>query len=136
MLEMQLGNPETNDAEDWKGLIDYAWSHAVVSDETHKIIRENCDFNSNNTWSNEDCSQAVDEVLAQYSEIDIYSLYTSVCITNSAYADNKAMQAVFKKSSSKMVCAYTLLPQNMSCALIFFMQLRKIINFLISSTIF
>ncbi|MFS7987676.1 putative carboxypeptidase D [Helianthus anomalus] len=114
-----LGNPETNDAEDWKGLIDYAWSHAVVSDETHKIIRENCDFNSNNTWSNEDCSQAVDEVLAQYSEIDIYSLYTSVCITNSAYADNKAMQVVFKKSSSKMVCAYTLHPQNMSCALIF-----------------
>ncbi|KAF5782667.1 putative carboxypeptidase D [Helianthus annuus] len=98
-----LGNPETNDAEDWKGLIDYAWSHAVVSDETHKIIRENCDFNSNNTWSNEDCSQAVDEVLAQYSEIDIYSLYTSVCITNSAYADNKAMQVVFKKSSSKMM---------------------------------
>ncbi|XP_076893739.1 serine carboxypeptidase-like 31 [Bidens hawaiensis] len=102
-----LGNPETNDAEDWKGLIDYAWSHAVVSDETHKIIRDNCDFNSNDTWSNDDCSQAVAEVLAQYKEIDIYSLYTSVCIGNSAYADNsnnnKAMEVVFKKSSSKMM---------------------------------
>ncbi|KAA8519835.1 hypothetical protein F0562_014075 [Nyssa sinensis] len=60
-----LGNPETCDAEDWKGLVDYAWSHAVVSDETHKTIRESCDFNSNNTWSNENCSQAVDEVLRQ-----------------------------------------------------------------------
>ncbi|KAF5943756.1 hypothetical protein HYC85_017833 [Camellia sinensis] len=78
-----LGNPETCDAEDWKGLVDYAWSHAVVSDETHETIRMSCDFNSNNTWSNNDCSQAVDEVLRQYKEIDIYSLYTSVCIGNS-----------------------------------------------------
>ncbi|OMO76505.1 Peptidase S10, serine carboxypeptidase [Corchorus capsularis] len=73
-----LGNPETHDAEDWRGLVDYAWSHAVVSDETHKIISESCDFNSNDTWSNEDCSEAVDEVLKQYNEIDIYSLYTSM----------------------------------------------------------
>ncbi|KAI3742939.1 hypothetical protein L1987_60638 [Smallanthus sonchifolius] len=98
-----LGNPETNDAEDWKGLIDYAWSHAIVSDETHKTIRESCDFYSNNTWSNDDCSQAVDEVLRQYKEIDIYSLFTSVCIGDAAYADNKATQVVFKKSPSKMM---------------------------------
>ncbi|KAK9049381.1 hypothetical protein SSX86_031649 [Deinandra increscens subsp. villosa] len=98
-----LGNPETSDAEDWKGLVDYAWSHAVVSDETHKTIRESCDFNSNNTWSNDDCSQAVDEVLKQYKEIDIYSLYTSVCIPNSAYSENKALQVMFKKTTSKMM---------------------------------
>ncbi|KAK8664760.1 hypothetical protein V6N13_084536 [Hibiscus sabdariffa] len=57
----QLGNPETNDAEDWRGMMDYAWSHAVISDETHRLIRENCDFYSNDTWSNKTCSQAVDE---------------------------------------------------------------------------
>ncbi|KAK1424677.1 hypothetical protein QVD17_20012 [Tagetes erecta] len=99
-----LGNPETSDAEDWKGLVDYAWSHAVVSDETHKTIRESCDFTSNDTWSNNDCSQAVDEVLKQYKEIDIYSLYTSVCINaNSAYSENKAQQVMFKKTTSKMM---------------------------------
>ncbi|KAF4356214.1 hypothetical protein G4B88_002826 [Cannabis sativa] len=75
-----LGNPETSDAEDWKGLVDYAWSHAVISDETHKIIKEKCDFNSNKTWDNEDCTNGVDEVLKQYKEIDIYSLYTPLCI--------------------------------------------------------
>nr|KAJ0210194.1 hypothetical protein LSAT_V11C400178290 [Lactuca sativa] len=95
-----LGNPETSDAEDWKGLVDYAWSHAVVSDETHKTIRESCDFNSNDTWSNNDCSQAVDEVLRQYKEIDIYSLYTSVCIANSAYSQNNALQVMFKRTTS------------------------------------
>lgn len=97
-----LGNPETCDAEDWKGLLDYAWSHAVVSDETHKTIVESCDFYSNNTWSNEDCSRAVDEVLKQYKEIDIYSLYTSVCIGNSTGSEVKSMQVMFKRTSKMM----------------------------------
>ncbi|KAK2969850.1 hypothetical protein RJ640_030159 [Escallonia rubra] len=97
-----LGNPETCDAEDWKGLVDYAWSHAVVSDETHKTIGESCNFNSKDTWSNDDCSQAVDEVLKQYKEIDIYSLYTSVCIGNSSGSDENLMQVLFKSTSKMM----------------------------------
>lgn len=105
---MQLGNPETSDAEDWKGLLDYAWSHAVVSDETHKTILESCDFYSNNTWSNEDCSRAVDEVLKQYKEIDIYSLYTSVCIGNATGSELDSMKVVFK-STSKMVSFHSYL---------------------------
>ena len=99
---LQLGNPETCDAEDWKGLVDYAWSHAVISDETHKIIKESCDFYSNDTWSNEACSQAVDEVLKQYKEIDIYSLYTSICIGNSTNSEDISMQVMFR-STSKLV---------------------------------
>lgn len=109
---MQLGNPETCDAEDWKGLVDYAWSHAVVSDETHTTIRDSCDFNSNNTWSNEDCSQAVDEVLKQYKVIDIYSLYTSVCIGNSTGSEQTSLQVMFR-STSKMVSS------NLSVMLVF-----------------
>ncbi|KAM7525121.1 hypothetical protein LguiA_015023 [Lonicera macranthoides] len=97
-----LGNPETCDAEDWKGLVDYAWSHAVVSDETHQAIRESCDFYSNDTWSNKACSEAVDEVLKQYKEIDIYSLYTSVCIPNSAASKHKSVQVMFKTTSKMM----------------------------------
>ncbi|KAI4296665.1 hypothetical protein L6164_036606 [Bauhinia variegata] len=95
-----LGNPETSDAEDWVGLVDYAWSHAVVSDETHKIIRQSCDFNSSDPWRNKDCTQAVDEVLKQYKEIDIYSLYTSVCFASTANANDNSMQM---KRSSKMM---------------------------------
>ncbi|XP_059437354.1 serine carboxypeptidase-like 31 isoform X1 [Corylus avellana] len=97
-----LGNPETSDAEDWRGLVDYAWSHAVISDETHRIIIESCDFNGNDTWSNNDCSEAVDEVLKQYKEIDIYSLYTSTCIGNSAESDDRSMQVMMKHTSNMM----------------------------------
>lgn len=99
---MQLGNPETSDVHDWKGLVDYAWSHAVISDETHKVIKKSCDFNG--TWSN-DCSQAVDEVLHQYKQIDIYSLYTSLCTNSSSMNpdDNRRNIIMLKKSSSSMV---------------------------------
>ncbi|KAF8108100.1 hypothetical protein N665_0115s0106 [Sinapis alba] len=79
-----LGNPETSDADDWRGWVDYAWSHAVISDETHRIITRTCNFSSDNTWSDDECSEAVAEVQKQYDEIDIYSLYTSVCIGDSA----------------------------------------------------
>ncbi|KAJ4976419.1 hypothetical protein NE237_001525 [Protea cynaroides] len=95
-----LGNPETSDAHDWRGLVDYAWSHAVISDETHKIIKDTCNFDSNDTWSNDSCSQAVDELLDQYKEIDIYSLYTSVC-TNSTNTEN-GNQYMFKTMSKMM----------------------------------
>ncbi|XP_057725876.1 serine carboxypeptidase-like 31 [Arachis stenosperma] len=81
---IMLGNPETSDAEDWIGLVDYAWSHAIISDETHKTIKTSCDFNSSDPWRNQDCSEAVDEVLKQYREIDIYSLYTSTCFASTA----------------------------------------------------
>ncbi|XP_019171506.1 PREDICTED: serine carboxypeptidase-like 31, partial [Ipomoea nil] len=90
-----LGNPLTSNVEDWKGIVDYAWSHAIISDETHNIILKSCDFNSD-TWNN-DCTQAVDEVYKQYKEIDMYSLYTSLCIN-----DNSSEVVVFK-SWSKMV---------------------------------
>ncbi|XP_021726389.1 serine carboxypeptidase-like 31 [Chenopodium quinoa] len=97
-----MGNPETSDPDDWRGLVDYAWSHAVVSDETHKIIRETCDFNSDNTWNNPDCSQGVDEVLKQYKEIDIYSLYTAVCMAKSTKNNSGSMEVMFKASSKMM----------------------------------
>lgn len=99
----QLGNPETSDAEDWRGLVDYAWSHAVISDETLKLIRESCDFHSNDTWSNVSCSDGVDEVFKQYKEIDIYSVYTPVCTANNISAgnnsDDKSMQVMMKRTS-------------------------------------
>ncbi|OVA13200.1 Peptidase S10 [Macleaya cordata] len=100
-----VGNPETSNAEDWQGLVDYAWSHAVVSDETHKIISENCNFQRDDTWDNEKCTHAVDEVFNQYKVIDIYSLYTPVCATGTSIESGyKSMQAqVMFKPRSKMV---------------------------------
>lgn len=97
-----MGNPETSDPDDWRGLVDYAWSHAVVSDETHRIIKTTCDFDSDDTWSNPNCSEGVDEVLRQYKEIDIYSLYTSVCMSNTSTSSSSSMEVMFKANSKMM----------------------------------
>lgn len=72
----------------------------MISDETHKTIIENCDFNSNDTWSNIVCNKAVDEVFDQYKEIDIYSLYTSVCLGDSASSPSGSLQVMMKRSST------------------------------------
>ena len=95
-----MGNPETSDADDWRGQVDYAWSHAVISDETHDIIKSTCDFDANDTWSNKDCTEAVDELFRQYKEIDIYSLYTSTCTINSTDADNNSKHFTMKRTSN------------------------------------
>ncbi|KAF3533446.1 hypothetical protein DY000_02041386 [Brassica cretica] len=78
-----LGNPETSEAEDWDGWVDYAWSHAVIADEMYGVIKRNCNFSSNTTWDVKECKDNVDEVIKQYHKIDQYSLYTPTCNGNS-----------------------------------------------------
>lgn len=96
-----MGNPETSDPDDLRGMVDYAWSHAVVSDETYKIIKETCDFNSSDVYSNPDCKQGLDDMLTQYNEIDIYSLYTSVCDANST--SSGSIDSMLKTSPKMML---------------------------------
>lgn len=82
--------------------MDYAWSHAIVSEETHKIILQSCDFLRNDTWDNEKCTNAVDEVFNRYKVIDIYSIYTPACTTGSVVPEHKSMTQVTYKSKSNM----------------------------------
>ncbi|ESQ29337.1 hypothetical protein EUTSA_v10023439mg [Eutrema salsugineum] len=83
-----LGNPLTSFAEDWTGWVDYAWSHAVISDETYRTIKRSCNFSSNTTWEVTECNDGVNEVLKQYKEIDQFSLYTPMCIHHSSKLDS------------------------------------------------
>ncbi|KAL0398620.1 UNVERIFIED_CONTAM: Serine carboxypeptidase-like 31 [Sesamum radiatum] len=97
-----LGNPETHDAEDWRGIVDYAWSHAIVSDETHKTITRTCDFYSDDPWNNTDCNSAVEELFKQYKEIDMYSLYTTLCQSNSSASADMSTLFTARSSSNMM----------------------------------
>ncbi|CAM8898861.1 unnamed protein product [Rhodiola kirilowii] len=97
-----LGNPETSDANDWEGYVDYGWSHAVISDETHKIIKASCNFSSKDVWSNKSCGSGVDELIKQYKEIDMYSLYSPLCIRNTSSSDQKTVDVVYKRTSTMM----------------------------------
>lgn len=75
-----VGNPETDDYYDTKGLLEYAWSHAVISDQLYEKAKQMCDFKSF-FWSNE-CNSAMSQVFAQYEEIDIYNIYAPKCLLN------------------------------------------------------
>ncbi|KAL5065583.1 hypothetical protein RYX36_027320 [Vicia faba] len=73
-------NPETENYYDSKGLLQFAWSHAVISDEQYEKAKQVCDFKQS-IWSNE-CNQAMNELYNDYSEIDIYNVYAPACRLN------------------------------------------------------
>ncbi|CAD5183114.1 unnamed protein product [Musa acuminata subsp. malaccensis] len=72
-----VGNPETDEYYDSKGLLEYAWSHTVVSDQVYRLAKRVCDFKLFN-WTDE-CNDAMEMVFNQYKEIDIYNVYAPKC---------------------------------------------------------
>lgn len=62
-------------------MLEYAWSHAVISDQLYNNAKQVCDFKQSE-WSN-DCNKAMTEVFKDYSEIDIYNIYAPSCHVNS-----------------------------------------------------
>ncbi|PNY16203.1 serine carboxypeptidase 33-like protein, partial [Trifolium pratense] len=75
-----VGNPESDDYYDYKGIVEYAWSHAVISDQHYEKAKQVCDFKKSE-WSNE-CNQVMIELFHEYSEIDIYNIYAPSCRSN------------------------------------------------------
>jgi len=96
---VQVGNPETNDYYDYKGLLEYAWSHAVISDQIYDKAKQVCDFTVSN-WSS-DCNDAMNLVFEKYNEIDIYNIYAPTCLintTSSSVGSNDSLTKVIMSS--------------------------------------
>lgn len=81
-----MGNPETDDYYDYKGLLEFAWSHAVISDQEYETAKQACDFKVS-LWSNE-CNVAMGIVFNKYKEIDIYNIYAPSCLINTTSSAN------------------------------------------------
>lgn len=92
-----IGNAVINDATDELGFIEYAWSHAIISDEVYHSIVKECDFKNGNQSTL--CSAAVASFYQGYSDIDIYSIYTPKCIRD----DDDEKQ----KRTHKLLTAFT-----------------------------
>ncbi|XP_039146508.1 serine carboxypeptidase-like 26 isoform X2 [Dioscorea cayenensis subsp. rotundata] len=73
-----VGNPETDDYFDSKGLVEYAWSHTVISDQIYERVNKDCDFKLFNNWTSK-CIQVMDMVFDRYRDIDIYNVYAPKC---------------------------------------------------------
>ncbi|KQK04225.1 serine carboxypeptidase-like 26 isoform X2 [Brachypodium distachyon] len=74
-----VGNAETNDYYDYKGLVEFAWSHSVISDLLYERVNSICDFRLS-SWTKE-CKHVMASVYTQYDKIDIYNVYAPKCNT-------------------------------------------------------
>ncbi|CAH2073553.1 unnamed protein product [Thlaspi arvense] len=81
-----IGNAVINEETDMAGLVDYAWSHAIVSDELHNNLHGSCRFDEEDETSNKtlQCYDNFKNFMEAYSDIDIYSIYTPVCLSSSS----------------------------------------------------
>ncbi|XP_031495717.1 serine carboxypeptidase-like 35 [Nymphaea colorata] len=74
---IMIGNAVLNDETDQEGMVDFAWSHAVISDQLYRRVKRQCDFSSENQTTG--CNNALSTMLQAYGDIDIYSIYSPVC---------------------------------------------------------
>ncbi|XP_061362709.1 serine carboxypeptidase-like 34 [Gastrolobium bilobum] len=87
-----IGNALMDDETDQKGMIDYAWDHAVISDGLYHNITTKCNFSLPN--KTDDCSNEMDKYFNVYNIIDMYSLYTPMCLTNNSDSNRRNVPAI------------------------------------------
>ncbi|KAJ1702067.1 hypothetical protein LUZ63_001846 [Rhynchospora breviuscula] len=75
-----IGNAWMDDETDTKGMIDYAWDHAVISDELYHAIKINCNFSLVDPGNT--CNNLLNKYYDVYDIIDMYSLYVPTCVEN------------------------------------------------------
>ncbi|RWR78729.1 serine carboxypeptidase-like protein 34 [Cinnamomum micranthum f. kanehirae] len=94
-----IGNPWIDLEMDRNGMIDYAWGHAIISDQTYQDVKNNCDFT--NVSLTEKCQEALDVYYSVYNIIDMYSLYTPICTKNPSATSHSPKHMLPKLPSRK-----------------------------------
>ncbi|XP_066356932.1 serine carboxypeptidase 1-like [Miscanthus floridulus] len=76
-----VGNPLLDNYWNSKGLIDYFWSHGVMSDEVFENVSRNCGY-SNNPDTDDSASSSCTDAWHVFDkgEIDPYNIYAPVCV--------------------------------------------------------
>ncbi|XP_030526771.2 serine carboxypeptidase-like 34 isoform X1 [Rhodamnia argentea] len=77
---LMIGNALMDDDTDQRGMIDYAWDHAVISDRLYRDIKAACNFSQEQLTTN--CNQNLNKYFAVYKIIDMYSLYAPKCVNS------------------------------------------------------
>ncbi|XP_062090059.1 serine carboxypeptidase-like 35 [Humulus lupulus] len=77
-----IGNAVINDETDVNGIFDYAWSHAIISDQLHQSIMKECNSKKEDNQTVAKCAIHIRDFLEAYADIDIYSIYTPICISS------------------------------------------------------
>jgi serine carboxypeptidase-like clade II len=78
---IMIGNAAIDSSSDDRGLAEYAWNHAVVSDEVYGAIKKECSFSDDGVETDQ-CGGAWNKFFDAMKDIDLYSLYTPACTSN------------------------------------------------------
>ncbi|KAJ0970129.1 hypothetical protein J5N97_023006 [Dioscorea zingiberensis] len=80
---IMIGNPVLNSETDQMGMVDYAWSHAIISDQVYSKIKECAFYKGEIKRETKACNHAINAFVKSYSDIDMYSIYTPLCLNHS-----------------------------------------------------
>ncbi|XVE49737.1 hypothetical protein DITRI_Ditri01bG0105100 [Diplodiscus trichospermus] len=95
-----IGNALLDDETDQTGMVHYAWDHAVISDRVYNDVKTKCNFSSSQL--SQDCIRALNAYFDVYNIIDMYSLYTPTCVSNSSNSrQRQAIQGIGPQIFSK-----------------------------------
>ncbi|XP_027153704.1 serine carboxypeptidase-like 34 [Coffea eugenioides] len=84
---LMVGNALLDDETDQRGLIDYAYDHAVISDQLYNEIKGKCNFSIEHLPK--DCNDALGKYFDVYKIIDMYSLYAPTCVKSNSTSTRK-----------------------------------------------
>ncbi|KAG9458119.1 hypothetical protein H6P81_002627 [Aristolochia fimbriata] len=108
---LTIGNAAVNEETDQRGMFDYFWSHALISDEIIDEVRAYCDFSANATDSTT-CDDAVSKVASAVNSLDIYSIYAPLCHSSRiSLVPKKASVREYDPCSDYYIENYLNLPQ-------------------------
>ncbi|KAI3767365.1 hypothetical protein L2E82_17460 [Cichorium intybus] len=99
-----IGNAWIDDATFNQGKLDYLWTHALVSDETHVGINRYCDYSAE--IASKKCIQYLRQVFHEVGEIDIYNIYAPLCDNNTHELESSGSVKNFDPCSSDYVFSY------------------------------
>ncbi|KAG6483824.1 hypothetical protein ZIOFF_060524 [Zingiber officinale] len=75
-----IGNAVINKETDSKGTFDY-WMHALIADETIRVIHKFGNFSSDAPWRAPECDRAIDEANLAVEKLDVYNIYAPLCFS-------------------------------------------------------
>ncbi|XP_047937684.1 serine carboxypeptidase 1-like [Salvia hispanica] len=73
-----IGNAYIDYTDRWAGTYDHFWTSALISDETHQGILDNCNFTSDATVSDV-CDDYQDKAFEESGNVYIYDIYAPLC---------------------------------------------------------
>ncbi|KAF5185348.1 Serine carboxypeptidase-like [Thalictrum thalictroides] len=94
-----IGNALIDYETDPMGMIDYAWSHALISDGLKEAIAKNCDFKA--TKYTDECVDLINKYNELYDVMDMYSIYSPTCPLGRPFSASSSSSTTTMNTATK-----------------------------------